>query len=122
MLQVADRLRVMDVPPRVMWGADPFQKVMDGERLAWDPLVDPIFAGSRRRASNQPAPARPPRSSVRGWGASERQTRRSVPLYDVERPRRHAAIKGGRCASVAARTTVIRSCRIPGAGFPKEAL
>jgi hypothetical protein len=84
-LQVADRLRDLDVPPRVMWGADPFQKVMDGERLAWDPLVDPIFAASRRRASNQPTRAGPPRSSARGRGACERQTGRSMLLDVVER-------------------------------------
>ncbi len=36
-LQVADRLRDLDVPARVVWGtADPFQKVVYGERLAWD--------------------------------------------------------------------------------------
>ncbi len=38
-LAVADRLRDLDVPARVVWGAaDPFQKVRYGygERLAWD--------------------------------------------------------------------------------------
>jgi pimeloyl-ACP methyl ester carboxylesterase len=36
-LTVAERLRDLDVPARVVWGAaDPFQKVPYGERLAWD--------------------------------------------------------------------------------------
>ena len=34
---MANRLRDLDVPARVVWGAaDPFQKVPYGERLAWD--------------------------------------------------------------------------------------
>jgi pimeloyl-ACP methyl ester carboxylesterase len=36
-LAVADRLRSLDVPARVVWGAaDPFQKLPYGQRLAWD--------------------------------------------------------------------------------------
>jgi pimeloyl-ACP methyl ester carboxylesterase len=36
-LQVADRLRELQVPARVVWGAaDPFQRLPYGQRLAWD--------------------------------------------------------------------------------------
>jgi pimeloyl-ACP methyl ester carboxylesterase len=36
-LQVADRLRDLQVPARVVWGAaDPFQRLPYGQRLAWD--------------------------------------------------------------------------------------
>ena len=36
-LQVAERLRELQVPARVVWGAaDPFQKLPYGQRLAWD--------------------------------------------------------------------------------------
>ncbi|MGE0026365.1 MAG: alpha/beta fold hydrolase [Thermoleophilia bacterium] len=48
-MAVADRLRDLDVPARVVWGeADQFQKVAYGERLAWD-LNAPLrrIAGGR---------------------------------------------------------------------------
>ena len=36
-LAVADRIRELDVPARIVWGAaDPFQKVAYGQRFAWD--------------------------------------------------------------------------------------
>jgi pimeloyl-ACP methyl ester carboxylesterase len=47
-LAVADRLRELRVPARVVWGAaDPFQKLPYGERLAWDLRTElwPIQSG-----------------------------------------------------------------------------
>jgi pimeloyl-ACP methyl ester carboxylesterase len=40
-LAVSDRVRDLDVPARVVWGAaDQFQKIAYGERLAWDLRAD----------------------------------------------------------------------------------
>lgn len=64
-LEVADRLRELQVPARVVWGsADQFQQLPYGQRLAWDlrtevqrieggrlltPRGPPRAAGRRRR-------------------------------------------------------------------------
>src|SRR6266542_2765893 len=137
-LQVADRLRDLDVPAAGDVGADPSQKVMDGSgwrgirapsrgapraagtsrprtiptgpppsTRSWapSPLVDPTVAGSRRRASNRPSRARPPRSSARGLGRLRAADEAVRAARRRRAARHHAAIKGGRYASVAAGTT-----------------
>src|SRR6266511_670385 len=69
------------------------------------PLVDPTVAGSRRRASNRPSRARPPRSSARGLGRLRAADEAVRAARRRRAARHHAAIKGGRYASVAAGTT-----------------
>ena len=57
-LAVADRLRDLRVPARVVWGAaDPFQKLPYGERLAWDLRTElwPIEGGRHFVPEDHPA-------------------------------------------------------------------